>query len=211
MVHCVSCLRQTGIALQLYLEDSDRCGPPVGNIWSCDDFYKNLALYMYRWNNIFKLLEPYTKSVDVFKCATPPSGVAAPGWQTNPTQTYYEGGKWKGCTYDTNVWYVPAGWYNVPTHGPTKYANLPCFLPPETGYPKGRPVNFNKIDYTYLNISDSSYAEVMGCISGSWYLSHTDPRFPDNGKVPGRHLDRAVILLADMHVQTIPWYEIYGL
>lgn len=187
--YCVNNARQIGIALRMYIEDNEGYCPPVANIWDSSITNPN--------RNFFELLGPYIKTTNIFVCKSQPTKPIADSLSAGPnTMWQIFGRKYWGATYTTCMWPRSKGiYYNLRT----EFANVPMYY-------GGQPTQLETYRYKTLNVSGPSDAIIVACMSGGWAWTWPtpDPRFPDR-HVPGRHGDRGLVLLADLHVVTCPW------
>ena len=200
-VGCINNLRQLGMAVNAYAADNNGFLPPTGNIWAPDYWNVGSTLPPNIYKSLFPFLEPYTKNTKVFSCETEPWTGRKPRWEYDPTNPFYDGGKWKQCNYTTTLYHWPLhSWRNDGGQVfNNRYAEL-AFRDWQS--PPVEPTNFYTFKYSRLDgggeRADSSNTIILSCIASSWYA-------PGIGRVPGHHLDDGIALFADGHVKTLYW------
>lgn len=202
---CTSNLRQIGVAVTGYAESWNNMCPTVGNIWMINHpSYKHDV----RAKTILpKVLGPFIKSVDVFKCPSKPDQKLWAGLTKHSDGAdaiwSVDNGTWKWTTYTTSAWLRVRG----DGHEETYWAHLPMYIC-QGGQPV-QTVNFDSFDYAGRLKSTRTKTVVLACISGGWKF-WANGQYPNN-HVPGNHGndgDETIVLFADMHVRTAPWQNV---
>lgn len=197
--HCISNLRQVGIAVQGYTESWSGTAPMVGNIWMVN--HPSFRNTIRGKTILYDVLQPYVKNTDVFRCKSRPARQLWAGLYNHsdnqPAIWKMDGGKWALTTYTTAAWVIPAGY-----HGSTYWAHLPLCIS------DSKPTNLDGYDYGSLG-SRRTQTVIVACIASGWKF-WSNGQYP-NDHVPGSHGndgDSALVLFADFHVQAVPWNKV---
>lgn len=200
IANCTSNLRQIGIGVQNYAESWNGTCPMVGNIWMVNH-------PSFRWTIrgktiMPKVLRPYLKNLEVFKCKSLPHKSLWPALLKHtdgePAIWSVENGAWYGLTYTTSAWQRTRG----SGHEQTYWAHVPLCIG------DGELVNLDNFDYGTL-YSTRSKTIIVACIASGWKF-WANGQYPDN-HVPGNHGNggnTALVLFADLHVQAVPWDKV---
>lgn len=186
-ISCVSNMKQVGLAILQYTQDSDNL-VPVQDKWGND----------YETYIVSARLQPYTKSFQVFKC---PDSSASMGtvqaqqhdngfgdYMTNPVDVGLPASKVGDAKYYNDI-YPPTDYkFNPSFYGPLRSLDSPDICSPAQA---ALAIDWPPIGYTWPSQTD-----------GTWWASH-------GGPLKGRHTEGSVVMFADGHAKWFPFSRLY--